>query len=125
MLAVDPGGEGSVHEMDTIPIPTQPIPEHLAVAIDALERYIVPTPQEHFRLALQASHAHNILTNVVPFYPARPMPTADLSVPAAIELAIAALDRAIAVAGSAEEAIRAGAARRVLSDYQAMIEWLA
>ena len=124
MLAVDPG-EGSVHEMDTTPISTQPIPEHLAVAIDALERYIVPMPDEHLELAVQADRAHNILTNVVPFYPARPMPAADLSVPAAIEVAIAALDRAIAVAGSAEEAIRAGAARRVLGDYQAMIEWLA
>ena len=114
-----------MYEMDTTEIPTQPIPEHLAVAIDALERYIVPTPYEHLELAIQADHAHNILTNVFPLYPARPMPTADLSVPEAIELAIAALDRAIPAAVSAEEAIRAGAARRVLTDYQAMIEWLA
>ncbi len=109
--------------METSEVATQPIPEHLAVAIDALERFVIPSPEEHRRLALQASFAHNILTRVSPLYPARPLPPADLSVPQAVQRAIAALDLAIPAASSAEEAIRAGGARRVLTDFQAMIEW--
>lgn len=97
----------------TFDVPTQPVPVHIRQALDALMAISADDPE--LDLAFRAIEAVATLRTVRPIYPP-PIPvTAWIPAERAVELASAALDRAIANASSAEEAIRAGAAAAALA----------
>ena len=96
-------------------VETQPVPEHVAVAMGALERISVEDPD--LDGALRAQLAMATLQATRPPYPppvelaaeVAPLPAAE-----AIGVADAALGRAIDVAGDAASAVRFAAARAAL-----------
>lgn len=93
-------------------IETQPVPEHIARALDALESIGDDDPalDECCRAGLAAA----TLLAVRPPYPPRPTLEATLTAAAAIQAADAALAAATEVATTAEEAVRCAAARAAL-----------
>lgn len=96
-------------------IKTQPVPEHVATAMGALERISVEDPD--LDAALRAQLAMATLQATRPPYPPPVQPAEDVApLPAAdaIGVADAALGRAIEVAGGAAAAVRFAAARAAL-----------
>lgn len=96
-------------------IETQPVPEHVAAAMGALERISVEDPD--LDAALRAELAVATLRATWPPYPPPVQPAQEVApLPAveAIGVADAALGRAIDVAGDAAAAVRFAAARAAL-----------
>jgi len=93
-------------------IETQPVPVHIARALDALDGIQDDDPDldECFRAGLAAA----TLRAVRPPYPPRPTPEAAVPATAAIETADQALADATEAATTAEEAVRCAAARAAL-----------
>jgi len=93
-------------------IETQPVPAHIARALDALDGIRDDDPD--LDACCRAGLAVATLRAVRPPYPPRPTPEAAVPVAAAIETADQALAEATEAATTAEEAVRCGAARAAL-----------
>jgi len=96
-------------------VETQPVPEHVAAAMGALER--ISVEDADLDAALRAQLAMATLRATWPPYPPPVQLAAEvapLPAVAAIGVADAALGRAIAVAGDAAAAVRFAAARAAL-----------
>ena len=93
-------------------IETQPVPVHIARALDALDG--IQDDDPNLDACCRAGLAVATLRAVRPPYPPRPPPEAAVPAAAAIETADQALAEATETATTAEEAVRCAAARAAL-----------
>lgn len=93
-------------------IETQPVPVHIARALDALDGIRDDDPD--LDACCRAGLAAAALCAVRPLYPPRPTPEASVPAAVAIQMADQALVDATEAATTAEEAVRCAAARAAL-----------
>lgn len=90
-------------------IETQPVPEHVGAACDALAGVLVGEPAD-VETRLVVAEALSILGDVTPPYPPLTYPAAGVAPAQGVEAAVASLERAAAAAESVGQTIRIGRA---------------